>query len=183
MYDLLIICYTTASVWGLKSFFLHLRHMRKERYRRLIALLFLLAFTGAIGKNISCDIGHLPIFSHHEEEHDHGHSHSSGQHHHHSHEHTGPEAAHEHDGHEHDSETSKDDGNCCKNLAKTLYSGLSKPVNAKLQFQKECIEITTVYIESLQNVVFSFKAADYYSWKAPPPKIPDIRVFIHSFII
>lgn len=156
---------------------------KKETYCRIIALFLLAAFVSAIGKNISCDIGNLPIFSSHGEEHDHGHSHSSGQHHHHSHEHSSPGKPHDHNDHEHDSEQSQDDGSCCKKLAQTLYSGLSKPANTKFQFQNEYADITTVYVESLQNAVLSIKAADYYSWKAPPPKIPDIRVLIHSFII
>lgn len=156
---------------------------KKEIYHRLIALFFLAAFVGAIGKNISCDVEHLPIFSHTEEEHSHGHGHSPDEHHHHSHEHTSPEKQHDHNDHEHDNEKGKDDGNCCKDLAKTLFSGLSKPVTTKYNFQKDYAALTFVYYELIPVAVVSYKAADYYSWKAPPPKIPDIRVLIHSFII
>ena len=157
--------------------------MRKEIARRIIALFFLAAFVSAIGKNISCDIGHLSIFSEHAEEHDHGHTHSNGQHHHHSHDHDSSQASHNHDRHEHDSKQAEDDGGCCKNLAKTMYSGLTKPVNTKFHFQNAFAAPPAMYYESLSDVAVSYKAADYYSWKAPPPKIPDIRVFIHSFII
>lgn len=155
--------------------------MMKKRYRTLIALLFLVAFVSAIGKNISCDLGHLPFFNH-AREHDHGHTHSTGQHHHHTHNHDHSQPAHGHDDHKHGSGQGEDDG-CCKNLAKTLFSGLTKPVNTKFQFHHDYTPVTAVYYESLPEVTVNYKAADYYSWKAPPPKIPDIRVLLHSFII
>jgi hypothetical protein len=144
-------------------------------YRTIVSLLFLAAFVNALAKNIVCDWEHLPIFTVETE----GHTHDHGDHHHHEHGATVP--PHNHDDHSHNSEKKKD--GCCEKLATSLYSSLVKPVQVKFDFTKS-FDLATLQLSDLTTTsVVCYKAADYFSWKAPPPKIPDIRVFIHSFII
>lgn len=166
---------------GSKKQFLTFAEMRTERYRRLISLLFLAAFMSAICKNISCEISSAPFFASHNEVDDHGHTHASGVHHHHAHKHDHTQDSHEHE-HDHDGSEAKDD-QCCKALAKTLHAGLTKEGSVKPSFNKAYITTPFIRFQPDIEIVASNKAADHYSWKAPPPKIPDIRIFIHSFII
>lgn len=160
-------------------YFFTFASMKMARYHRYISLLFLAMFIAALGKTISCNISVLPFFFQKGIA-DHGHTHASGLHHHHSHKHTGAHHSHEH---EHDGSENNDEGKCCQLLAKTMYSGLSSPVPVKSFFQQDIGMITFFSGKPAPDVVLEHKVSAYCSWKAPPTSIPDIRVFIHSFII
>lgn len=75
------------------------------------------------------------------------------------------------------------DGNCCKTVTSSFYSALNKPVNVKYSFTKTLSAVYTPFQNVLFNNWIEPSPSDLFCYKSPPPKIPDIRVFIHSFII
>lgn len=74
-------------------------------------------------------------------------------------------------------------GGCCKTVTASFYSALNKPGNASFTFTK------TILVVFAPFRVISFKnwkeprPSELFCYKSPPPKIPDIRVFIQSFNI
>ena len=166
------------------SYFVTLKR-KSNIFKTSIALFFLFAFVHALGKNIACGIEHLPFFAdtHHanDDHHDRNHHHD-GNHHNSRHDHHDSANSPQHEDH-HDGRGKPDaDDSCCTKLSSILFASLSKPLVHKADINKSfetaslsqgIIKFTQVYI----------RKADYFSWKAAPPKIPDIRVFIQSFLI
>lgn len=167
-------------------FFVYICNTLKKKsyiYKTIISVFFLALFLQAIGKNIVCGLEHLPVFN---REHTHAHNHNDGEHSHSkAHKHETPAASHNHKAHEHkhDHGKKKSEDDCCKKIAAVFYSSLTKPFQEKFDFIKTLENKSGVFNQSLLSLTVSSKKADYYSWKAPPPKIPDIRVFISSFLI
>lgn len=160
--------------------------LKKRRILRntLIATGFLFLFVNAIGKNLLCSIEHLnlekqPGTASHSHNHTQSHSHS---HNHHEHD----DYQHGHKGNDHHEknadkpENKKDE--CCSDLAQTLYSKLFQSGISKIEFSSKASLLIQEYKVKLPEAV-SFRQADFFSWKSPPPKIPDVRILIQSLTI
>lgn len=148
-----------------------------------------------MAKNIVCGLEHLPIFQQsHQEAHtpEHQDHHGKKNHHQdsnqekdHQHDHKTPEPTitdKGHKEHSHDHNKSEKE-NCCKDLTTIFHSSLVKPQQVKTEHKVLLGEPTFSDHFSFKSRVICYKAADYFSWRTPPPKIPDIRVFIQSFLI
>lgn len=151
--------------------------MRRKRniLRTKLAVFFLIAFLGAHLVSLCCDLGIIyrkaPKDHHHKSgpqvvqahaghgDHDHGHDHTA-----------------------HGEGESTED--CCKDLSSSFFSSLAKT-------EHSYYKVSTTYT-AIAVLFYQLFVADAWSSlqekipvpaHLPPPKIPDIRIFIQSFII
>ena len=117
-------------------------------------------------KNITCNWGHLfSQVENHDSHDEHGDDHHSDQGH-----------------HNHTKSSSKDDGNCCKDVTEKIFKSLSTLNQFAYSFK-------SIEYQTLNTFVIKFSSvkgnSDLFvnNYFLPPPKIPDIRVFIQSFNI
>ncbi len=90
----------------------------------------------------------------------------------------------------HNNKNSKPDGccsngcNCCKDLTSYFIADLPKLINPTLQFKVKTLN-TPFFIHNINIPKHEYITSQFiaYQYKLPPPKIPDIRVFIQSFIL
>jgi hypothetical protein len=138
---------------------------------RSIALVIIGAFVYVQANALTCGINHLidaaGLAHHHPFGHDHHHDHESI-----------PED-HHHDAGKHD----ENEKNCCSDFTQTFLSAFTKsPVsNAEFSFKQTCIVVELPHSVFSQDIYFHPKDGILSSPPLPPPKIPDIRVFIRSF--
>lgn len=136
-----------------------------------IALLFISAFVYVQVNAFACGINHFidsSGFAHH---------HPLGHDHHHDHENTPEE--HHHDSGKHE----ENENNCCSDSTQAFLSAFGKssanPIKFSLKNVNTYLEFTCTH--SSQIVNFYYLDNVLSDPPLPPPKIPDIRVFIHSF--
>lgn len=173
----------------------------------IIAAFFLVAYLNVFAKQASCNLPHIFEQSNTSAHHDDGHNHhhgneetsahhyedESGKHpdetnkkdghdHHHGNEET-PAHHHDDESGNHPDETNKKDDNCCNDKTSAFFESQGNPVISSFDFKNtsysELVFINVLFISNQS----AFNAKGYVSYSLPPPKIPDIRVFIHSFII
>lgn len=76
---------------------------------------------------------------------------------------------------------SKDD-NCCNEKTSAFFSSQTNSVNSSLDIKNPFNKFSftnTISHYYIANVTF----LSFTSSKSPPPKLPDIRIFTHSFLI
>lgn len=108
------------------------------------------------------------------------HSHELGHDHHHSDGNTSG-AGHSHEGNPVD-EGSEDD-NCCEDKTIAFFASLTNPATFHLNIKAGLTAIATDIFTLVLPYSNEVNSTPYLSYKSPPPKIPDIRVFIQSFLI
>ena len=100
------------------------------------------------------------------------------------HDHEAVEHQHDKKDAEHHSHSGKsEEGGCCKTFTSSFYSALNKPGTVQFSFSKTLL----IVFAPLQAVSFKSwmepRPSELFCYKSPPPKIPDIRIFIQSFLI
>jgi hypothetical protein len=145
----------------------------------VIAAIFLAAYLNVFVTQASCNLSHLfeqtaTKSSHH---HDGGHDH------HHGNEEVPPNHHDDKPDHHHDGKSGKKDNNCCNDKTSAFFASQGNPATSSVDFKNtytECALINAILFVCNRPV---FNTKGYVSYSLPPPKIPDIRVFIQSFII
>lgn len=130
----------------------------------LIAVLFLTAYFNVPVTQITCNLSHLLEAT---EQHDHHHNNDVADHNH-------------SDSHEHND--SKDD-NCCNDKTAAFFASQTNPVNPTFEFKNTFFAKIIFSTNCIINFPLRLNSTDYFTYRAPPPKIPDIRIFIQSFQI
>jgi hypothetical protein len=146
-------------------------------YRHRLTVFLLTAFLLALGWSVLCNLlphesqhaAHHPASNHSHEHHEGGHEHDHSQ----GHSHGKETDAHQHD---------ESEEGCCESMAAQLFSGLIKHKPAAFSFAQSAF----LTILCLQGELF----IPYYAKievavilnSLPPPNLPDIRVFIQSFL-
>lgn len=147
----------------------------------LIAAIFLAAYLNVFITQASCNLSHL--FEETQTQSHSTHSHQNSHDHHHGNENVPP---HHHDDkpdHQHDGKSEQKDNNCCNDKTSTFFESQGNPTTFSVDFKNTYTEfalINAIFFVCNQPV---FNTNGYVSYTLPPPKIPDIRVFIQSFII
>jgi hypothetical protein len=138
----------------------------------LIGLFFLTIYVNVLFTQVKCNFSHLSEFFEHQ---------NTLEHHHHDDNDDNdvlPLAEHSH------SHNDSKDGGCCNDKTSAFFSSITTPSSFVVDFKNP---ITSNFF-TLIPAVYHFcdsqpNSTVYFSSKAPPPKISDIRVFIHSFTI
>ncbi len=144
----------------------------------IIAAIFLAAYLNVFITQASCNLSHL-----FEKTQTAAHNHQNNHDHHHANEDVPP---HHHDDkpdHQHDGKSEKDDNNCCNDKTSLFFASQGNPSTSSVDL-KNPVQADLIFISAF--IAFNptvYNTRGYVSYKLPPPKIPDIRVFIQSFII
>lgn len=140
-------------------------------------MVFLAAYLNVFVTQASCNLSHLfeqtAKTSHHHDGHDHHHGSEEVPPHHHD------------DKPDHTHDTGKKDNNCCNDKTSAFFASQGNPATSSVDIKK------TVYTDLILIFISAFitfnptvyNTKGYISYILPPPKIPDIRIFIQSFII
>lgn len=174
-----------------------LEQLNKKKYikRIFIAVFFLASYSGVYATYVLCNL--IPLISAEiSHAHDHAghetagrhesnsHNHSSNNHGSHDHggDHHKDANRNNHDNHSHDHGDTMDE--CCNDLTFPFINSLPKlsPKQFHFEFSVSAVPIIHSYL------VLNKPSPELYPPKLvwyihPPPKVPDIRVFIQSFII
>jgi hypothetical protein len=146
----------------------------------LIAVLFLTAYCNVLVTQLSCNLSDLAEAA---EQHDHHPDNDLAEHSHsHSHGHSHGDSHSDSQSHSQKHHDYKDD-NCCKNKTAAFFAAQTSPVNPTFEFQNTCSADIAFSSSATVNFPLPFTSKDYFTSWDPPPKIPDIRVFIQSFQI
>lgn len=145
----------------------------------IIATFFLAAYLNVFATQASCNLSHLfeqTTKSTHQHEGGHDHHHGNG-------EEVPPHHHNDKPDHHHDGKSGKKDNGCCNDKTSAFFASQGNPATSSVDF-KNPIQADLIFIKAfivLNPAVYNTRG--YVSYKLPPPKIPDIRVFIQSFII
>jgi hypothetical protein len=151
------------------------------------AVLMLLLFTGIMANNILCNyahaidasgVAHDHPFGHdhhhkapkHEHNHDHDHNHQ--------HDEAPPEKEHKDKGHNHNDQSDHD---CCNELTLVFFSTLQRDEAPDFTFNLTAFSVDLPQLVYKSQLVEKNLFRGIANYAIPPPKIPDIRVFLHSF--
>jgi hypothetical protein len=149
---------------------------RKKNISKLLIVGFFLAiYCNVLFTQLLCNYAHLLDTSQVEHKHSQGHDHHHGNA-------DIPTVEHTDKGnHEHNE--SKDD-NCCNDKTAAFFASQSNPANTSFEL-KSLYFTALIFVSNLieTNLLSITNSKGYFSYESPPPKIPDIRVFIHSFLI
>ena len=141
------------------------------------AAFFLAAYLNVFATQASCNLPHFfedlnKSYS------DQGHSHN----HHHDNKETTSHHNDEDTNHHNEKGAEKDD-NCCNDKTSAFFANQGNHVISSVDFKNtsvtEYIFVKTIFVCNSEV----FDSENFISYSLPPPKIPDIRIFIHSFII
>lgn len=140
--------------------------------KSILAALFLVAYLNVFFTQVSCGFSHFYeeigfAQNHNEEQEHHEHEEFSAQHH-------DNESNHQNDGKE---------NNCCNDKTSAFFASQINYQIAKTEIKPFISELTMNAFHFVQHYESSQKGEVIISDKSPPPKISDIRVFLHSFII
>lgn len=141
----------------------------------IIAVVFLAAYMNVFITQASCNLSHFfdqPQTTQNHDSHDHHHGNEV--------------PPHNHDDkpdHQHDGKSEKKDNNCCNDKTSAFFASQGNPSTSSIDFKNTYTELILINATFFicNRPVFNTKG--YVSYSLPPPKIPDIRVFIQSFII
>lgn len=99
----------------------------------------------------------------------------------HEHHHDSGNAPHKH--HHDTDEDAKNEKDCCSNFTEDFFSVFSKSstINSDFSFKTIVIDFVLPYSHVYGNKHLYKRVDIVNDPPLPPPKIPDIRVFIHSF--
>ena len=142
---------------------------KKNISKLLIGGFFLALYCNVLFTQLLCNYSHLlsELFEQ---------THTHKDDHHHDHDEKTPLTEHSHN-------DSKKDDNCCNDKTAAFFASQTNPTTISFDFKN------TFYTEfvTFSNNIFintpSVNQKGYFSYESAPPKIPDIRVFIHSFLI
>ncbi|MEQ9424079.1 MAG: hypothetical protein RJQ09_06670 [Cyclobacteriaceae bacterium] len=140
-----------------------------NRYKLEVSSFLLSAFLIAVGWSILCDLEVVSTIDHHD------HTEAS----------TGSHSDH---GHHHDVEneghnSGDQEDPCCEDLSDNLFSSIAKHNPATYSFINNALysSLFTEFKHSIQQVSQRINRIIIQN-DLPPPKIPDIRIFIQSFL-
>lgn len=145
----------------------------------IIATFFLAAYLNVFATQASCNLSHLfeqTTKSTHQHEGGHDHHHGNG-------EEVPPHHHNDKPDHHHDGKSGKKDNGCCNDKTSAFFAGQGNPATTSVDFKNTYTEFALI------NPVFFvcnrpvFNTKGHITYSLPPPKIPDIRVFIQSFLI
>lgn len=146
----------------------------KKNIRVILALLLLASYVNVFALNLACNYGKLFSSSHsgHNHQHEHGDHHSHKKHDHGSH--------HEHSKTSQDEKEDKDD--CCNDEAGKVFESVFITSDNVFNIDFSIISsLPAIFSFLTPNYNISYHSISNYS--LPPPKIPDIRIYIQSFQI
>ena len=99
----------------------------------------------------------------------------------HHHDEATPLTKHSHqDSHAHNNP--KDD-DCCEDKTSDFFLSQTNSVNSTYQFNQPFLTAFVHFSNNIFANTITLDSKEYFSYEWPPPKIPDIRVFLHSFLI
>ena len=131
--------------------------------KSFISFFFLTVYCNVLILQFHCNISHLLKAR---EQHDNGEA---------------PHAEHSHkDSQKHND--SKDD-NCCNDKTAAFFASQTNPVDNSFEFKNTFFAGFTIFLNVIVSAPLPFDSKGYFSYESPPPKIPDIRVFTHSFLV
>lgn len=142
----------------------------------ITATFFLVAYLNVFATQASCNLPHFfeeinKSTSHQDNSHNHHHDNEGTSSHH-----------HDEDSSHHEKDAEKDN-NCCNDNTTAFFANQGNHVIFFVDFKNTfCVDLA--FANTLM-IYFSpeFDTKGVVSYSLPPPKIPDIRVFIRSFII
>ncbi|MBA3970574.1 MAG: hypothetical protein H0X46_00190 [Bacteroidetes bacterium] len=139
-----------------------------------LSLVFFAAYANALGSKLLCDVAHLIDQSGVEHTHEFGHDHHHDEH--------VPDDHHSDKGHDHHDENE----NCCNELALAFFNNQSISFNyilvPKINYEYKHIALFSGFDSFSRFNLEHQKQIDLFDDDSPPP-IPDIRVYINSFLI
>lgn len=141
---------------------------------RVASVIMLWLFTGIMATNLLCSFAHAMDATGQEHDHPYGHDHH--------HEGNNPltEQDHKDTGHEHGHDSGQ---GCCNDFTFTFFSNLQRDHTPTLKLDSKVISfalLLPLFINPMEGKNLFKGVRDYIK---PPPKIPDIRIFIQSFQI
>lgn len=133
----------------------------------LIGLFFIAVYCNVLFTQILCSYSQLSEFAE-TEHHHHDELRQPSKH--------GHENSHKHN-------NSKDD-DCCKDETSSFFASQINSSNISFDFKNTFFtSIIGIANNIFINNLPSINPKGYFAYKLPPPKIPDIRIYIHSFTI
>lgn len=139
--------------------------------KSILAALFLVAYLNVFFTQVSCGFSHfyedINFSQNHSEEREH-HEHGKMLSHHHD------ESNHDHDGKE---------KSCCNDKTSAFFACQFNYQIVKTEIKPFISETSAIPFQLVHHFENLKKDEVIISCKSPPPKISDIRIFIHSFII
>lgn len=171
--------------------------MKKKRYisQILIAAFFLASYSGVYATYFICNLVPLVIAN---TGHSHDHANHDSDNHHEpiSHNHNGQKHDHENHGddhheasgrHNHDDSHSHDHGatmdECCNDQTVPFINSLPKLSLKQFQFEFAVSQVPIIHSHLVLDSPYQETHPKLVRYIHPPPKVPDIRIFIQSFII
>ena len=146
----------------------------------ITATFFLVAYLNVFATQASCNLPHFfeeisKSTQYQNASHSHGH--------HHNHDDKKSPSHHNHEDSSHHEEDAEKDNNCCNDKTAAFFASQGNPIVSSEDFKNTfCTELVFINTATVYySPIFYNKGAASYS--LPPPKMPDIRVFIQSFII
>lgn len=142
----------------------------------ITATFFLVAYMNVFATQASCNLPHFfeeinKSASHQNNSNSHHHDNKTSSHH------------HDEDSSHHNEKGAKKNNNCCNDETAAFFANQGNHAVSSVDFKNtsvtEYIFVKTIFV--CNSEVFDSK--NFISYSLPPPKIPDIRIFIHSFII
>lgn len=147
---------------------------KKSISKLFIGAFFLAIYCNVMFTQLFCNYSHLIDLAGTEHEHPQGHDHP--------HSDVAMLVSQHNQDDSHKYEISKED-NCCNDNTSEFFASQTNPTTASFEFKNTFF---TEFISFSNNVFTSIKPLitfEGYFSELPPPKIPDIRIFIHSFLI
>lgn len=146
----------------------------KHIVKTSIALIFLSAYLNVFFTEIQCGFAHLIDQSGIPHEHENGHDHHHG-------EHEVPAHPHSDSGSDHDHDRTSTE-NCCNETTSSFFSAQNQNTSGLLDVKNLISELThfsnaspsEFFVSEINSIPFIFN-------EKPPPKVPNIRIFIQSF--
>ncbi len=152
---------------------------RKTSILKLLTGVFLLAIYGnVLFTQFFCTVS--PLFESstssiaHVDDHDHHHGKEASHHPEHNHDHEEPQQK--------DKSEPKDD-DCCNDETSVFFALQTLPSKSSAEFKDISFTDFSFVASSQIYTLLPINSRGFLSFNLPPPKIPDIRVFVHSFQI
>jgi len=155
----------------------------------LFAVVLLASFLAVFVTTFVCNLKHFTLFEKESATHSHHHEKATGANHHLEYHHHDKQASYG----QHHTNTSLNKrqlkhhypkySSCCKDLTSGFFNALFYKFDFKLVFNKDFpVYVSFSYLYKYELWYNSYLKKSLPN-KSPPPKVPDIRIFIQSFII
>lgn len=146
---------------------------RKKYISKLLIGVFLIAvYFNTLFTQFFCDYSYLIDLAETEHEHPMGHDHHHG-------DNTVPPVEHNDKGNHNESK----DGNCCNDKTVAFFTFQTNSATTFFQLKDTFFKTVINFSNTTLVNTSSVRLDRYFYNKLLPPRIPDIRVFLHSFLI